>query len=192
MCHDLACTHTVQTITTFMRHPNGIPIYSEHRSRAMTMRLTSKSRRANPLERPNRPIRSPKHALRHAQHGPVGGAGSAASSGRNNARTNASRPAIDLCVDVRRPVRLAAAAFVVGWHGGGGGADAVVAPAGHIGQQTASIGGDRRRKAQWAKASGRKARLWVEGRLQGGPRTSRAADKVSEVAKIMGKSNAVE
>ena len=158
----------------------------------MTMRLTSKSRRANPLERPNRPIRSPKHALRHAQHGPVGGAGSAASSGRNNARTNASRPAIDLCVDVRRPVRLAAAAFVVGWHGGGGGADAVVAPAGHIGQQTASIGGDRRRKAQWAKASGRKARLWVEGRLQGGPRTSRAADKVSEVAKIMGKSNAVE
>ena len=43
-----------------------------------------------------------------------------------------------------------------------------------------------------AEASGRKARLWVEGRLQGGSRTSRVAKEVSEVAKTMGKSNAVE
>ena len=43
-----------------------------------------------------------------------------------------------------------------------------------------------------AEASGRKARSWVEERLQGGPRTSRAAEKVSEIAEMMGKSNAVE
>ena len=43
-----------------------------------------------------------------------------------------------------------------------------------------------------AEASGRKVRSWVEGRLQGGPRTSRVAKEVSEVTKTMGKSNAVE
>ena len=42
---------------------------------------------------------------------------------------------------VRRPMRLAAAAVVVGLHGGRGAAKAVVAPAGHVGQQTASVGG---------------------------------------------------
>ena len=43
-----------------------------------------------------------------------------------------------------------------------------------------------------AQASERKARSWVEGRLQGGPRTSRGAEKVSVVAEMMVESNAVE
>ena len=61
------------------------------------------------------------------------------------------------------------------------------------GSRGAKLAAARRFRADHnAQASGRKVRSWVEGRLQDGPRTSRAAEKVSEVAKMIGKSKAVE
>ena len=64
-----------------------------------------------------------------------------------SAATARERPPLGRHRPVRRPVRLTAAAVLVGWHGGGGAASAAVAPGGHVGQRAASMGGKQRHKA---------------------------------------------
>ena len=130
--------------------------------------------------------------------GAAGGAGPATSNGRNGTTIDRLAAAIDLCVDPcgwrrRRSSSACTAAETPpkrSWHLPGMWGNALRQWEGRGGARLAVVrkfGPDH-----GAEASGRKARLWVEGRLQGGPRTSRVAEKVSEIAEMMGKSNAVE
>ena len=139
MRHD---THALAQ--TMHIHATSIRIMHDDRS--------SKSRRADPLERPVRPNRGPMHPPQRARHGGCRRRGPCLQQWPqrhdNDRLAAAYRP-------VRRPMRLAAAAVVVGLHGGGDAAEAVVAPAGHVGQRTASMGGSRRRQA------GRRAQIWT-------------------------------
>ena len=171
-------------------HATSIPITHDD--------CSSKSRRADPLERPVRPSRGPMHPPRRAQHGGCRRRGPCHQQWPQRHDNDRLSAAIDLCVDPRgwRRRRSSSACTAAEkprkrsshlpgmwgnalrqWEGRGGARLAVVR----------KFGPDH-----GAEASGRKAQLWVKGRLQGGSHTSRVAKEVSEVAKMMGKSNAVE
>ena len=185
-----------------MRHDTHALAQTMH-IHATSIRIThadrsSKSRRSDPLERPNRPSRGPMHPPQRARHGGCRRRGPCHMQWPQRHDNDRLAAAIDLCVDPcgwrrRRSSSACTAAETPpkrSWHLPGMWGNALRQWEGRGGARLAVVrkfGPDH-----GAEASGRKARLWVEGRLQGGPRTSRVAKEVSEVAKTMGKSNAVE
>ena len=126
-----ACTRT--------NNAHSCDIYTNHACRSLIKKSTrGPSRAAKSAEpRPNAPAPTrPAWGLPVARALPP----AMAATARQRPPRGRHRP-------VRRPMRLAAAAVVVGLHGGGDAAEAVVAPAGHVGRRTASMGGSRRRQA---------------------------------------------
>ena len=171
-------------------HATSIRITHDDRS--------SKSRRADPLERLNRPNRGPMHPAQRARHGGCRRRGPCLQQWPQRHDNDRLAAAVDLCVDQcgRRRRRSSSAGTTAEeprkrlrhlpgmrgnalrhWEDSGGARLAAT---------------HRLRADHGAEASRREARSWVEGRLNSGPRTSRAAEKVSEIAKMMGKSNVVE
>ena len=171
-------------------HATSIPITHDDRS--------SKSRRADSLERPNRPNRGPVHSSRRATHGTCRWRGPCHQQRPQRHDNDRLAAAIDLCVDLRRWRRQRSSSACTAaaeppkrsWHLPGMWRNKLRQWEGSRGARLAAV---RRFSADHgAEASRRKVRSWVEGRLKGGPRTSGAAEKVSKVAKMIVKSNAVE
>ena len=171
-------------------HATSIRITHDDRS--------SKSRRADPLERLNRPNRVPMHPVQRARHGACRRRGPCLQQWPQRHDNDRLVAAVDLCVDLcgRRRRRTSSAGTAAEeprkrlWHLPGMRGNALRHREDSGGARLAAA--HRFRADHGSEASRREARSWVEGRLKGGPRTSRAAEKVFEIAKMMGKSNSVK